>query len=267
MFMEAMIPHCSQWKDVHLTLPLSAVRRYHPRCSVASLRQPIPPRVDLPFAQLTTLRIGNTGTDHTIAILQRCPSLLDLSCSYTRAGSQSISYLPVELRFLRSLTAADKHILAFLTDIDADALESLISRSLCDLRFLCVQVYQTDGAAHSKSLLRFTTSVAHLKLEGEGIESQMQVFQNADVLPRLKYLEICDSVGILPGLIHDYRLLTNLLRMRQEHGILQSFELSLGPIAPVPPAHAMTAFHAVAAAGLQVRVTQDEAVLLDTRTT
>jgi hypothetical protein len=95
----------------------------------------------------------------------------------------------------------------------------------------------------------------------------MQVFQNADVLPRLKYLEICDSVGMVPGLIHDYRLLTDLLRMRQEHGILESFELSLGPIAPVPPAHAMTPFHALAAAGLQVRVTQDEAVLLDTRTT
>jgi hypothetical protein len=186
--------------------------------------------------------------------------------------------LPVELRFLRSLTAAHKRILAFLTvprlerleiagDIDADALESLISRSLCDLRFLCVQVYQTDDAAHLKSLLRFTTSGAHLKLEGEGIESQMQVFQNADVLPRLKYLEICDSVGMVPGLNHDYRLLTDLLRMRQEHGILESFELSLGPIAPVPPAHAMTPFHALAAAGLQVRVTQDEAVLLDTRTT
>jgi hypothetical protein len=101
------------------------------------------PDVDLPFAQLTTLRIGNTGANHTIAILQR--SWISLTPMQAMAVSRSISYFPVELRVLRSLTAAHKRILAFLTvprlerleiagDIDADALESLISRSLCDLR-------------------------------------------------------------------------------------------------------------------------------------
>lgn len=105
---------------------------------------------DLPFEQLNTLRVGNSGVPQTIAILQRCPDLLDLSCGYAGAGDQSTTYFPIELHSLRSLKAVGKHIFPFLTvprlerldmtgDIEAGDLQSLISRSSCDLRVLRVQ--------------------------------------------------------------------------------------------------------------------------------
>ncbi|KAJ7861813.1 hypothetical protein B0H14DRAFT_2741342, partial [Mycena olivaceomarginata] len=320
MFMDAVIPHCSRWKDVHLTLPLSAVRQLNmipfpllERLTISTIGNnmwttgdpavirdapllryadiSLLPQVDLPFEQLTTLRAGNTGVDQTIAILQRCPNLVDLSCSYAGAGNQSTTRPPVELRSLRSLTAVDKRFLPFLTvphlerfdisgDIEAGDLQSLISRSSCDLRVLCVQVYRTP-APHLKPLLRVAASVVHLQLQGEGIESQMEIFQDANVLPNLEQLEIRDPTRIIVQTImmhtgtvryrdaavrsdNHYRALADMLWWRQARG-LQSFQLSLGPAAPFPPAHAITAFRALAQVGLQVRVTQKEAVLLDTR--
>jgi hypothetical protein len=218
---------------------------------------------------------------------------VDLSCSYAGAGNQSTTRPPVELRSLRSLTAVDKRFLPFLTvphlerfdisgDIEAGDLQSLISRSSCNLRVLCVQVYQRP-APHLKPLLRVATSVVEVQLQGEGIESQ--IFQDANVLPKLEILEIRDPTRIIvntpshtlnprPQIVRyreavarsdgDYRALADMLWWRQARG-LQSFQLSLGPAAPFPPAHAITAFRALAQVGLQVRVTQKEAVLLDTQ--
>jgi hypothetical protein len=128
---------------------------------------------------------------------------------------------------------------------------------------------------HLKPLLRVATSVVHLQLQGEGIESQ--IFQDANVLPKLEILEIRDPTRsriALPGIMYtlnshsqtlrfrkavsrsddDYRALTDMLWWRQARGSLRSFQLSLGPAA-FPPAHAITAFRALAQVGLQVRVT------------
>jgi hypothetical protein len=126
----------------------------------------------------------------------------------------------------------------------------------------------------------------HLQLQGEGIESQ--IFQDANVLPKLEILEIRDPTRsriALPGIMYtlnsqsqtlrfreavarsddDYRALTDMLWWRQARVSLRSFQLSLGSAA-FPPAHVITAFRALAQVGLQVRVTQNDAVLLDTRT-
>ncbi|KAJ7336242.1 hypothetical protein DFH08DRAFT_284751, partial [Mycena albidolilacea] len=292
MFMEAVIPYCSRWKEARLTLPLSAVLQLNmmpfplleqltvftvgnniwaaddlfiirdaPLLRFADIS--IFPQVDLPFEQLNTLRVGKSGVPQTIAILQRCPDLLDLACAYAGVGDQSTTYLPVELRSLRSLTAVDKRILPFLTvprlerldiagNIRAGDLQSLISRSSCDLRVLCVQICRTP-APHLEPLLRVATSVVHLQLQGEGIESQ--IFRDTNILPKLEFLEIRDPTRIvLPRIRHslnpqshtwrfreaaarsddDYRALADMLWWRQAHGSLRSFQLSLGPAAPFP---------------------------------
>ncbi|KAJ7342780.1 hypothetical protein DFH08DRAFT_962821 [Mycena albidolilacea] len=128
--------------------------------------------------------------------------------------------------------------------------------------------------------------MVHLQLQGEGVESQMQIFQDANVLPKLKQLEICDPTRIIvqTSLMHtlnpqpqtiryrkavaksdsDYHALADMLWWRQVHS-LHLFQLSLRPAAMFPPAHTITTFCALAQVGLQVWVTQKEAVHLDTQ--
>ncbi|KAF7348114.1 F-box domain-containing protein [Mycena sanguinolenta] len=299
-FMQAIIRHNSRWQNVHLVLPLIAIRQLELSCFPCLTRlalwtvgagqwtrappvtiQGSPllryadihflPQFNLPLEQLTSLHFHHSlGVAQTVAILQRCPNLLELSSLNLGIGSTPV-FPPVELRFLRSLKTDDTRLFSSLTlphlelleilaaiDTAADALRPLIARSSCDLKFLSLRVHKAT-VPQLQRLLRTTPSVVHLKLDRAWLEFQMQVLQGADILPRLQHLEIYYHG---PG--HHYRPLLDMLRWRQGQGIksckLCQRSMSLAP----PPADTLAEFCALAKAGLQIRVSRDQSVLLDT---
>ncbi|KAJ6453093.1 hypothetical protein C8R45DRAFT_635360 [Mycena sanguinolenta] len=300
-FMQAIIRHSSQWQDVRLVLPLIAIRQLElarfPRltrlvlCAVGAQKwtraPPVVirdtpllryanihflPQVDLPLKQLTSLHFDHSlGVAQTVAILQRCANLLDLCALNLGIGSTPVSP-PVELHFLRSLKTDDTRLFSSLTlphlelleiqgtiDTAADALQSLITRSSCELKFLSLRVHKAT-VPQLQRLLRIASSVVHLRLDRAWLEFQMQALQGADILPRLEHLEICHY-----GLGGYYRPLLDMLRWRQGQGTLKSCRLfqrtmSLGS----SPADVIAEFCALAKAGLWVRVTRDQTVILDT---
>jgi hypothetical protein len=190
----------------------------------------------------------------------------------------------VELHSLRTLEIHNFEILADLTvprlerlyihcllvDVEAetDTLQSLLSRSSCDLQFLSVTMYRLTPA-QSQRFFRVVNSIVHLQLAIMDSESrrEIQVLHGAkDVLPRLKHLEIRDGSSIVSA---DHHPLLDMLWWRRTHTGLESFELSLfEPSTFILPATVMTDFRALAETGLQLRVvTRDETdinTLLDT---
>ncbi|KAF7370130.1 hypothetical protein MSAN_00643200 [Mycena sanguinolenta] len=300
--MQAIIRHNARLQDVHLVLPLNAIRQLElsrfPRLTRLTLRAVGPeewtrappviirespllrsasihflPQVDLPLEQLTSLHFQHSlGVAQTVAILQCCPNLLDLCALNLGIGSTPV-FPPVELRFLRSLKTDDTRLYSSLTlphlelleilgaiDTAADALQSLIARSSCDLRFLSLRVHKAT-VPQLQRLLRIASSVVHLKLDRAWLEFQMQALQDADILPRLEQLEI-----YYHGLGHQYRPLLDMLQCKQRQGTLKSCRLcqrttSLGPS---PADNIIAEFRALAKAGLHIRVTRDQSVLFDT---
>jgi hypothetical protein len=191
---------------------------------------------------------------------------------------------PLELHSLRSLKILSWRVLLYLTvprlqrlqithwllDIedDTDALQSLLSRSSCDLQFLSVTMYRLTPA-QSQRFFCVVNSIVHLQLTIMDSESrcEIQALHGAnDVLPRLKHLEIRDHSNIVSA---DHRPLLDMLWWRRTHTGLESFELSLFESTFTLPAAVMTDFRALAEAGLQLRVVTRDATdvntLLDTR--
>ncbi|KAF8175412.1 hypothetical protein K438DRAFT_1771036 [Mycena galopus ATCC 62051] len=301
IFMQAIMQRCPQWHDVHLVLPLRALRPLSmspfPRlrrltlCAVGAeewTRAPpiiiretpllrcvdihFLPQVDLPLEQLTTLHFHHSlDVAQTLAILRCCRNLLDL-CSLNLGIGSTIVSPPIELRFLRFLKIDDRRLLPGLTlprlerlemmgaiGEAVDALQALISRSSCDLRVLSLRIHQTT-IPQMQSFLRTTSSVVHLTLDRAWLEFQMPALQGADILPRLQHLEIRYC-----GVGNEYRPLFDMLQWRQRRS-LQSFELSLGhdrSLGP-SPADVMREFRILGEAGLHVRVSKYEEILLDT---
>ncbi|KAJ6494156.1 hypothetical protein DFH09DRAFT_1172994 [Mycena vulgaris] len=142
--MEAIIPHCLQWKDVHLVLPMSAY------VQLSSYSGPFPMlrrldfvattdwdepelilirdapflrdarvtklpyhTIELPLEQLTTLHFNSFSKPaQAMAALQRCPHLLDLAFSFPPVHHLTP---PVQLRSLQSLAISSVSALQYLT--------------------------------------------------------------------------------------------------------------------------------------------------------
>ncbi|KAF8215213.1 hypothetical protein K438DRAFT_1955195 [Mycena galopus ATCC 62051] len=299
MFMQVAMRYSSQWRDVHLILPLDAMPHLEksgfPRLEQLKLRtawaeewngtQPIIIRdapllhyanipflsqFDLPWEQLTTLQFGRAfDVAQVVDVLRCCTNLVNLRC-FDLGENSTVS--AVELRCLRSLKIGDTRSLRCLTvprlerlevvdDIGrstADALQSLFLRSSCELRFLSLRVNQAN-AAQLQVLFRTTSSVVHLELYHVWNELQMQALHAVGILPRLQHLEIRYHY-----LIGHYRPLLEMLWWRQRDGTLKLFELFLGNSLSAPLADVLDEFRAMAEAGLQVRVSGDMGILLDT---
>ncbi|KAJ6593157.1 hypothetical protein B0H19DRAFT_13305 [Mycena capillaripes] len=297
--MQTIKPYCSQWKDVHFHLPalahcqlnMTALPRLERLALVAPRTTTLGPGIiiqnapllrcaeiihlprftaELPLEQLTFLTFrASVDTAQIIDVLRCCPNLLDLSCGTTW---RERAHPPLQLSSLRSLNLIDDHMLHCLTvprleelqishlpnDIDpaADALQSLVSRSSCHLQRLQVRLHRPT-TVQSQRFFRAANSIQHLKLflhYSPGPEQQIKALQGPDdVLPQLSHLEIHDALG------DYYPQLLDLLRWRRTHGALESFELFLGTLGPlpgrIPPAAVMDDFRALAEAGLRLRVT------------
>jgi hypothetical protein len=181
--------------------------------------------------------------------------------------------VPVELHSLRTLEIHNFDILADLTvprlerliihcllvnvEAETDILQSLLSRSSCDLQFLSVTMY-SPTTVQFRRLFRAVNSILHLQLTT--IYPVFEALQDADdMLPRLKHLEIRG------GSDNHFRPLMDMLWWRRTHTGLESFELSLyEPSTFTLPAAVMTGFRALAEAGLQLRVVTEDSTLLDT---
>ncbi|KAJ7342733.1 hypothetical protein DFH08DRAFT_1081818 [Mycena albidolilacea] len=233
MFMKAILPHRSQWRDVTLILPSRALYQLG---SSSLLHTPLLrhvdirylPQIELPFEQWTILHFClSFKTTEAVGILRRCQNLLDLN--WGRGHRFDVPILsPVELLRLRSLAADHGFLLRFLTvprlerlDIRSahtglNELRLLMLRSSCDLRVLsCL-----TPAAQLQNLFRTVSTVVHLKLDRASIEIQSPAL--ADIL------------------------------WRHEEDTLVRFELLLQEYMPIPFAAAMTAFRALADRGLHV---------------
>ncbi|KAJ6494133.1 hypothetical protein DFH09DRAFT_1206823 [Mycena vulgaris] len=318
--MEAIIPYCPQWKDVHLVLPMSSygqlssysgpfpmllrlelvvlswpweaevedriLIRDAPLLRDARIRNLPYHNVDLPLEQLTTLHFNPfLGAAQAMAALQRCPDLLDLSCSFS--ADHTLTATPVPLLSLRSLAITDMSVLPHLTvphlerlsiayigNIEAaiTALKVLVSQASCDLQFLGIGPYHISPASFRRFLLA-ANSIVHLKLLfflPEGFHRHIQVLEDPEVLPRLKHLEISDTAG---G--DHYGPLLDMLRSRS--AVLETFGLSLNKkslrpttLPRIPPDAVMAQFRALAEAGLKLQITTQELkgprVILDTLT-
>jgi hypothetical protein len=292
MLVKVMKPCSAQWKDIRFVFPSSALRQLamsaFPHLERLALVTPgdmkghpiiirdVPllrdaeivhfprPNVDLPLEQLTTLKLRASDTTQTIAVLQRCRNLVNLSCGSVIGALPP----PLELHSLRSLKIADEHMLAWLTvprlerleisyvstgiDAATAALQSLVLRSSCELQFLSVRLNLSTAAKFQRFLCAANTT-RHLVFFFHylpQVAQQIQALHGTEVLPRLKHLEIRNAAG------GDYfPQLLDMLQWRQIHTGLESFELFLAPsVASAIPAAVTTEFLSLAEAGLQIRV-------------
>ncbi|KAJ7785704.1 hypothetical protein B0H16DRAFT_1487709 [Mycena metata] len=222
--------------------------------------------------RLTSLRFSIfDNATHAITTLRMCPNLVDLFCSF--GSGAPLALPPVELNSLRSLAVTTEIMLPCVTvpllkrlqisrlsrDIDAaSALRSLVSRSSCEIQSLSVDPRHLNNEQFG-SFLRAVNFARHLKLTLSAavrFPQQIEVLGEADVLPRLTHLEICDVAGSRV----QFRALLDLLSWRQQHTALEKFELwlgtrRLGPGPPriLPPA-VMDEFRALGEAGMRLRI-------------
>jgi hypothetical protein len=244
--------------------------------------------------QLTILDFTYMHIPQIIALLPRCPNLVDLACRLVRRGDHDDVFPPVELHALRRLNISDQNLLIYLTTprlerlqieymsdsnrATISALHGLIVRSSCALKFLAIHLRSIYGpwtAAQIKYLFGHTNTIEHLQLSlevysYEAPQMLLQALCSVDVLPRLRCLEIHDETAMEGDRAHS---LLNLLAWRMTHAALESFELvvSTGKLDDVPPATIMAEFRALGEEGLHVRVTIPQpdystpsVVLLDT---
>ncbi|KAJ7174038.1 hypothetical protein C8R43DRAFT_914639 [Mycena crocata] len=229
--------------------------------------------IDLPWEQLTTLSVSwFNDPAQVVTALGRSPALLDFTCGVLIAYTTTA--LPTSTHSLQSLTVANVGILRYLTlprlerlsieDISrntasvAAELQSLISRSACDLKFLSVHPEAVTGLYFQLFLRAAGTSIVHLRLlfsDPAGFLHHIRVLQAPDILPRLSHLEITDNAG---G--DNYGPLLDVLRTRYADGSLESVELkvSSGGVAGTsirfPASPVMLQFRALAVAGLKLRI-------------
>ncbi|KAJ7782015.1 hypothetical protein DFH07DRAFT_792319 [Mycena maculata] len=225
-------------------------------------------RFELPLEQLTTLDFLAVDTREATRILQRCTALEHLSC---RVGSSDAPPPALSLHSLRSLTVVSSvfELLSFTTprleqlnmgnfglraDRTISGVRALLSRSGCDLISLTVRLWEVTPS-DLQLFLSLVPSIISLKLSFAtlaGFQHQIQVLGIAGVLPRLRHLEVSDSAGRV-----HFGPLLDVLRARR----LESFRLLLTtrtigrPQQPrIPPADVLDQFRALAAAGLQMRI-------------
>ncbi|KAJ7921442.1 hypothetical protein B0H13DRAFT_2318339 [Mycena leptocephala] len=233
--------------SAHLRLNMSAFPRLERLVLIGPMRRPRPGTIvfrDAPL--LRDVEISDLLYDQVDLPLEQLTTC-------------DVQTPPVELHSLRSLEIFSWHVLLYLTvprlerlqitywlfdtEDETDALQSLLSRSSCDLQFLSVTMYRLTPA-QSQRFFRAVNSIVHLQL--------------TIVDSEFRHLEICGGNNIA-GADH-FRPLLDMLWWRQTHTGLESFELSLyKPSTFTLPAAVMTDFRALAEAGLQLRVvTRDE---------
>jgi hypothetical protein len=133
----------------------------------------------------------------------------------------------------------------------------LVSRSSCTLKFLAISFSDVSGtAAQIQQLFPAANTIQDLQLFVISLKAPLlQALCSADVLPRLRRLEVYDWTTVTGN---DARLLLDMLAWRRKHAALESFELELvitSSHCDVPPATIMAEFRALGEAGLHVRVT------------
>jgi hypothetical protein len=249
-------------------------------------------QVNLLMQKLAILHVRCMCIPQIIAVLRCCPNLVDLICGRTETGGGPVAPTPVQLRALRRLYIPDKNFLRVVcltaprlerlqigcpTNVQAttDALHALVSRSSCTLKFLSVHFGGVSGTtAEIQRLFHAANTIEHLKL---GVASSkaplLQALRIADVLPRLRHLEVHDWITVAG---HRARLLLDMLAWRRKHGALETFELFviLTPSGrcDLPSAAIIAEFRALGEAGLEVRIAtrrrsdsmSPDVVLLDT---
>jgi hypothetical protein len=300
MLVDVVKPCCLQWQDIHFALPLSAQRQLN-TCTFPCLEQltissthaelsdqttdpviirdapllreatigAIPSlQVNLPMERLAILYVAVMQIPQLIAVLRRCPNIVDLTCVLI-GGDHDVTPTPVELHALRSLASSDEILhwltLPHLEQLDmgnvpyiqatTDGLHAFVSRSSCAPKFLCVSlrgVFHSD--AHIQRFFRAANTIEHLEVavDQSSGASLMDALRGADVLPWLKRLEVDHST--MAG--DPARLLLDMLAWRRTHSVLESFELIVTPMESrdVPTAAIIAEFRALGEAGLKVRI-------------
>ncbi|KAJ7645973.1 hypothetical protein DFH06DRAFT_581053 [Mycena polygramma] len=259
--------HSSQWKELYFGLPTSTHEQLH-MFTFACLE-----RLTITYPGALTFGGAAVTTTECIALLRCCPNLLDFRCGPT--ASSAIVPPPLHLPFLRSLKLTDGKMLHYLTvprlirlhisrvagqNSTANALQALVARSRCDVRYLSTgpnsHVYFDTADQLQRILNVVNDSILHLRLHSESaseLETQIEVLGGDDVLPRLKHLEMRTTV--VPD---DYAILLGIMRRRQRDS-LESFELllDLNPLlrAPCTPSSLdMGRFRTLADTGLGVSI-------------
>ncbi|KAJ6488221.1 hypothetical protein C8R47DRAFT_1127033 [Mycena vitilis] len=231
-----------------------------------------------PWEQLTSLtfRAAVTPAEY-IALLRYCPNLLDLHCGST-AGS-AIVPPPLQLSFLRSLRLTDYSLMHCLTvprlerlklshvttdmDATANALQSLVARSRCDVHYLSIGTGLHFGMGdQSRRIFRAVNeSILHLRLYSESaheLDAQIGVLRGVEVLPRL--VRLIMRTTVVPA---DYAPLLSMLWSRRTDAscTLKSFELLLDsplasgvPRAPAAGVSVMDHLQALSEAGLEAAI-------------
>ncbi|KAJ7625458.1 hypothetical protein B0H17DRAFT_1111031 [Mycena rosella] len=312
-YLQQNIASAQQWRDVALRLPIesfSALAAHHgpfpllrslslsTSSRVSNERQMIKIRdapllrevtladfpiatADLPWEQLTTLKITTHEMEPAIAALQRCSGLVDLEFSLIVSGKVSLDIPLITLASLKSVKTTGESILPFITvpsleklgiwgpgflgDMASvtESLEDLLQRSSCPLQSLSFRVPPKITTAAFGAFLQAAAPIAELELTFQfpnGLDELVAVLQSTTALPWLATLRIVDAAG---G--DTFAPLLDTLRARRAS--LQSFALTLYSELPaparVPPTAVMAEFTALADAGLRVRVVNAAGVLLD----
>jgi hypothetical protein len=175
------------------------------------------------------------------------------------------------LHALRSFDIPDENLLVYLTaprlqwlqisrtttvQATTSALHALVSRSSCTLKFLAIPFNGVYGTvAQIQQLFRAANTIQDFQLSVISFKAPLlQALCSADVLPRLRHLEVHDWTNSTE---EHARLLLDLLAWRRTHAALESFELVVitSSHCDVPPATIMAEFRVLGEAGLHVRVT------------
>lgn len=283
------VKSCVRWQDIDLALPLESFSALHGHGPFPVLRSicltmrggmtasddtiialPSAPllrrltlsdfpflSVDMPWAQLTTLRITVYEAAPGLAVLQRCPNIKNLVIALMDDPGLPTAMPPIVLPALQYLRSLNTHILPFvtvpsLTQLDIwgpgpsgtmeqliDDLRALLARSVCSLKRLTYRSPRDITPAQFLALLEAVAAVEDLELAFPPtglLEKLRDVLQIAHVLPRLGTLRLRYGVGNQ----ESFDPLLDALRSRRKvvegRATLAVFSLHLEPGANLPPA-------------------------------
>ncbi|KAJ7907654.1 hypothetical protein B0H13DRAFT_1879386 [Mycena leptocephala] len=206
--------------------------------------------------KIAILDVTDMDVPQIIAVLRWCPNLVDLTCdSYRRADFHD------PLRLSSCVLYARRHyhenLLVYLTAPRLQRLQ-ITARPPSKLQPApSISFSDVSGtAAQIQQLFRAANTIQDLQLFVISLKaSLLQALCSADVLPRLRRLEVYDWTTVTGN---DARLLLDMLAWRRKHAALESFGLELvitSSHCDVPPATIMAEFRALGEAGLHVRVT------------
>ncbi|KAJ7185218.1 hypothetical protein C8R46DRAFT_1059795 [Mycena filopes] len=230
-------------------------------------------KVDLPFAQITTLSLTDIDITECISTLRGCPNLVKLSVSTSGPASlhtepilldalESLECTLTNVSILEHLTLPRLHTLILARSVGPEnslTLKNCIRRSACPLRVFSISCHGLELETLTAYLVTVSSSVSDLELAVVPAHL-LSALTPMDILPHLKILRVRGTQASRADYQHFVDMLQVRLRPSPPRVVLAEFTLHfhmgrslLSPYS-MPTASTMAQFRAFMEDGLKIKL-------------